>query len=75
MFSVDWNVDQPVIIPPPVPKESKQPVTNPATPPPKVTPADSEVEKRRKRAERFGIPFVEPKKPSTSTSDVRLFLL
>ena len=71
-FSVDWNVDQTVIVPPPAPKESKLPATKPKTPPPIVTPIDPELEKRRKRAERFGIPFVEPKKPTTS--DVGLFL-
>ena len=72
-YSVDWNVDQPVTLPPPAFIEPKQLVTKPPTPPPTVTAIDSELEKRRKRAERFGIPFIEPKNPPTT--DARLFPL
>ncbi|KAF8813608.1 hypothetical protein BYT27DRAFT_7180360 [Phlegmacium glaucopus] len=69
---VDWNVDQPVVVPLPATKESKQPATKPTTPPPTVTPTDPELEKRRKRAERFGIPLIEPKKPTTSDAAEKL---
>ena len=65
--SVDWNVDQPVMPPP----EPKQVVTEPPALPPTVTAVDPELEKRRKRAERFGIPFIEPK--NSSTPDACLF--
>lgn len=75
-YSVDWSED-PVVAPTPAVKEPKQLVADPEppTPPPAVTDIDPELEKRQKRAERFGIPFIEPKKPSTPVSDVGLFPL
>jgi hypothetical protein len=72
VFSVDWNVDQPAIVLPSPSQEPTTSVTKPMTPPPIVTSIDPEFEKRQKRAERFGIPLVEPTKPSTL--DVRPFL-
>ena len=74
LYSVDWSVD-PVAVPTPAVKEPKEPVTDPKppTPPPTVTAIDPELEKRQKRAERFGIPLIELKNPSTSVPDVGLF--
>lgn len=64
-------------MPTPAVKEPKQLVTTPKppTPPPTVTVIDPELEKRQKRAERFGIPLIELKNPSTPVPDVRLFPL
>ncbi|KAF8161005.1 phosphatase 2C-like domain-containing protein [Crassisporium funariophilum] len=72
--AVDWNDDQPeatVAAPPPPspPKPVKPPAAAAAAAAPKPTPVatttdttvDAEAEMRRKRAERFGIPVVEPK--------------
>ena len=62
-------------MPTPAVKEPKQLVTTPKppTPPPTVTAIDPELEKRQKRAERFGIPLIELKNPSIP--DVRLLPL
>ena len=63
-------------MPTPSAKEPKHLVTNakPPTPPPTVAAIDPEFEKRQKRAERFGIPFIELKK-NPSPAEVRLFPL
>ncbi|EDR11798.1 uncharacterized protein LACBIDRAFT_313572 [Laccaria bicolor S238N-H82] len=70
---VDWNVDQPdllavdpqPVIPadPPKPPPPAPPSTIPVPSPPKVV--DSELEKRKQRAARFGIPLVENAAKST----------
>ncbi|KAK7472858.1 hypothetical protein VKT23_000966 [Stygiomarasmius scandens] len=70
---VDWSAEDvsstqvketPKPAEPPVPAPAPVPQQHPEATNPSVAPEDPELEKRRKRAERFGIPLVESKQPS-----------